>query len=99
MPQYWPPSVSDKQKATYEKMNGCGKFFKLMLISDKELYVLAGDIDTYIYLLFLRMAVYFMFALCIVNNGVLLPIYSNGSTGDYYAQSCLNGTKALTDIQ
>lgn len=65
-------------------MNGITRFFKLMFIKDRELFVLAGDIDTYIYLLFLKGCIYFMLILAIVDCGVLIPIYYNGTVNTDY---------------
>jgi hypothetical protein len=62
-------------------MGGCSRLFKLLRISDKELFVLSGDIDTYIYLLFLRNCVYFMCVLGIVDCGSLIPLYATGNVG------------------
>jgi hypothetical protein len=67
-------------------MNGLKRLFKLLRISDKELFVLSGDIDTYVYLLFLRNCVYFMTILGIIDCSILIPLYG---TGDI-AASCNN---------
>jgi hypothetical protein len=76
--------VSDKEKMKFDNINSVLRFFKLMFISNKNLFILAGNLDTYIYLLFLRIAVYYSFILMVVNCGVLLPIYANGNTIDIY---------------
>lgn len=59
-------------------MNGFKRFWKLLFIADKEMFVLGGDVDTYLYLLFLRGGIYYMTILVTVNCAVLLPIYWDG---------------------
>mmetsp|Transcript_9021 Transcript_9021/g.6796 ORF Transcript_9021/g.6796 Transcript_9021/m.6796 type:complete len:125 (+) Transcript_9021:441-815(+) len=49
-----------------------------MVIRDKELFVLAGTIDTYLYLLFLRNVIYALTILTLTNSAVLLPLYWTG---------------------
>lgn len=67
------------------------------MISEKELYALAGDIDTYIYMLFLRMSCYLMLVLMVVDCLILIPLYSmRGTTADTYVIS--NGEADLTSI-
>lgn len=59
-------------------MNGIWRLLKLLKISDKELFVLASEIDTYLYLLFLRNVIYLLFILLIVDGAVLVPLYATG---------------------
>jgi len=56
----------------------------MLFIKDMELFVLAGDIDTYIYLLFLKIGVYFMFVLTVINVAILCPVYYMGKTDENY---------------
>jgi hypothetical protein len=49
--------------------------FKLLFIPDKMLLALSGDIDTYIYLLFLRMMTYLMALFMVIDCTILLPLY------------------------
>jgi len=52
--------------------------FKLLVISDKELFVLAGTIDTYIYLLYIRNLIYVITIMIITNCVILMPLYWTG---------------------
>ena len=95
MENYWPLEMTEKIRSQYEKMSGLSRLVKLLRISDKELFVLSGDIDTYIYLLFLRNCVYFMSILALIDCAILLPIYGTGTV----ALDCnkpQNGTIVLT---
>lgn len=66
-------------------MNCLKRFFKVFVISETELYALAGDIDTYIYFLFLRMSCYLMLILMIVDCCILIPLYAlRGTTAETF---------------
>jgi hypothetical protein len=67
-------------------MSGIGRLFKLLRISDKELFVLASEIDTYLYLLFLRNVIYLFTIMSIVDGAVLIPLYATGDV----ASECNN---------
>ena len=71
--------MTEKIRTQYERMGSCSRLIKLLRISDKELFVLSGDIDTYIYLLFLRNCVYFLTILTILDCSILLPLYATGT--------------------
>lgn len=60
-------------------MSAPSRIVSLMVISDKQLFVLTRDIDTYVYMLFLRNLIYFMLILCLINCSVLLPLYETGN--------------------
>jgi hypothetical protein len=91
--------TQDKLKRQYDRMNCCKRFIKLFTISEKEMYAVCGDIDTYIYMLFLRMASYLMLILMILNCCVLIPLYSlEGTTAETYIDPT-NGMPDLTSIQ
>lgn len=47
---------------------------------EAELFDLAPDMDTYIYLLFLRMSLGFFLSLSIFNVAVAMPLYISGSS-------------------
>ena len=67
-------------------MNCCKRLTKILVISDEKLLALAGDVDTYLYIIFLRMVTYLMIIFMIVDCSILLPIYKiKGTTAhDYY---------------
>jgi Late exocytosis, associated with Golgi transport len=70
-------------------MNGLTRLLNLFAITEKKLFVLAGDIDTYVYLLFLRNTTVLIFILAVLNCGVLIPLYATGET----ASLCSNNEK------
>ena len=82
MKNYWPLEESERYRIEYEDMNSCKRFFKLMSIPDKHLFVMSGDIDTYVFLLFLRNVIYLLIVLCIINCPLLLGLYATGETVD-----------------
>jgi hypothetical protein len=53
-------------------------FFLPFAVSDEKLFSMSPDIDTYIYLLFLRMSLAFFALLAAINILVTIPIYSTG---------------------
>jgi hypothetical protein len=63
-------------------MNGCKRFFKILSIDDKELFVLSGEIDTYIFMLFIKNMIYLVLIMFIVNAPILLPLFKTGKTAD-----------------
>jgi len=63
-------------------MNSFTRVLKLLHISDKELFVLGGDIDTYLYFLFLRNIIYLLAILVTLNCGVLMPLYYTGDVSN-----------------
>lgn len=93
---------SDKIKEQYEKMSGIGRLIKLLHISDKELFVLASEIDTYLYLLFLRNVIYLFAIMCLMDGAVLLPLYWTGDVAsecNVPSSNPTGGLVVLTDIQ
>ena len=82
MENYWPLEQSEEIRKSFDRMNGCARMCKLLVISDKKLFVMSGNIDTYVYLLFIRNLVYFVTILCVLNCGILLPLYATGETED-----------------
>ena len=49
---YWPMEQRKSILEKYSRMSYCSRNIKLLAIKDKELFVLTGNIDNYIYLLF-----------------------------------------------
>ncbi len=82
MQNYWPLEQSEKIKREYEKMNGCCRLLRLLKIADTDLFVLANDIDTYVYLLFSRNVIYLLTILCVIDCGVLIPLYITGDVSE-----------------
>ncbi len=82
-------------------MSAPRRIIKLIGISDKELFVLSGDIDTYVYMLFVRNLIYFMMILCLINCSVLVPLYETGSVAKdcFNSPTNVNNTIYLSDIQ
>lgn len=64
----------------FRKQSDTSLFFKLpWSVLDSELFAMAPDIDTYVYLVFLRMSVGFFLVLAIFNTIALMPIYYTGT--------------------
>jgi len=82
-------------------MSGPGRFFRILCVPDKSLFVLAGEIDTYVYMLFLRNIIYLVAILMVLNCGVLIPLYATGSTEEncYNNPGNHNKTIYLTQTQ
>ena len=54
-------------------------FFTLAIkIKDSDLMTISPSIDTYIYLVFLRMSLWFFIILAFINGLFVVPIYSTG---------------------
>lgn len=98
---YWPIEQSEEIKKSFDEMGPIQRIVKLLGISDKQLFVLSGDIDTYVYLLFLRNLIYFVTILAVLNCAVLLPLYATGQTADlcFNNPGNVNATIYLSDIQ
>ena len=70
----------------FDKMNGCKRFFAIWAVSEKNLFVMSGSLDTYCYLLYLRNVTFLVTLLLILNGGILFPLFFMGST----AEGCFN---------
>lgn len=63
----------------FQKMGRIRLFFTLAIcIKDSDLLTLSPSIDTYIYLTFLRMSLWFFSILTLINGLFVVPIYSTG---------------------
>lgn len=73
----------------YRNLNFFKLGFKVNFMSDKTLFTVSPNIDTYIYLLFLRMSSTFFFGLSLFNAIVVVPIYSSGDIQERYYETIL----------
>lgn len=48
-------------------------------LKDNELFTLATDVNTYMYLVFLRMTLRFFLVLAVLNCLILIPLYTTGT--------------------
>lgn len=89
---------SESLRESYMQMNGFIKFCKLLVIKEKDLFVLSGDIDTYIYMLFLKYIIYLVAGLCVINMPILIHLYMTGDIATLCNQpsnSTANGTALI----
>lgn len=63
---------------SYRDLNFFKLAFKVNFMSDKTLFTVSPNLDTYIYLIFLRMSSMFFLGLTVFNAIVVIPIYSTG---------------------
>jgi len=85
---YWPIAQSDMIREKFDKMNGCKRFFAIWAISEKNLFVVSGSLDTYCYMLYLRNVTLLVCLLLVLNGGILFPLFYMGTT----AEECFNST-------
>lgn len=82
----------DKYKNSYKLK----LFFTLCFISDKKIFNLAPDLNTYIYILFLRLSLNFILCLTLINAVVLIPLYLTGIIHSSYYETILPSLQKLT---
>ena len=63
---------------------------------DQDLFTMAPDLDTYVYLVFLRMSLWFFVCLAAINALVVMPIYSTGSAQAHHYKTILPRIQQIT---
>lgn len=71
-------------------------FFTLCYMSDNKLFNLSPDLDTYIYVLFLRSSLNFFLCLALINGVFLIPMYLTGVINSSYYETILPHLQKLT---